>query len=141
MTKFNHPISFGLSRVKLPLIPITIGGYTLCVIVDTGATLSLIDNSVVDKLGDLVAIGSTSNVILGVNGDKSEVNRTATISFNVDKHSFSNVFICKSLYDTLSYIEEESNIQVHGIIGNDFLLANKWIIDYEKLGINSTLYK
>lgn len=29
-TKLIHPISYGLSRVKLPLIPISIGDYTTC---------------------------------------------------------------------------------------------------------------
>lgn len=34
-------------------------------------------------------------------------------------------------------IEEDSEIQVHGLLGTDFLINNKWIIDFKELNIHS----
>lgn len=133
--KFTFPISDGLTKTGLPLIPIMIGDYALCFIVDTGATLSLLDSSVADRLGDLAVKDDKSSFILGVDGKHRQAEKIATLTFEIDKHSFIHTFICESLFDALIKIEMESHIQVHGILGNDFLLKNKWIIDFDKLEI------
>lgn len=132
---FSFPISYGLTKAGLPLIPIMIGDYALCVIIDTGATLSLLDSSVADRLGDLVVKDDKSSFVLSIDGKHRQADKTATLSFKIDEHSFSHTFICESLFDALIKIEMESDIQVHGILGNDFLLSHKWIIDYERLEI------
>ena len=135
ITNFSFPISYGLTKAGLPLIPIMIGDYALCFIIDTGATLSLLDSSVADRLGDLSVKSDKSSFILGLDGKHRQVEKTATLSFKIEEHSFTQTFVCESLFDALIKIEMESDIQVHGILGNDFLLKNKWIIDYEKLEI------
>jgi hypothetical protein len=134
---FSFPISYGLSKTGLPLIPVQIGDYALCFIIDTGATLSLLDSSVADRLGDLANINNKSNFILGIDGKHREARHTATLSFQIDEYSFTHTFVCESLFEALIKFEIESDIQVHGILGNDFLLKNKWIIDFEKLEIYS----
>ena len=39
------------------------------------------------------------------------------------------------LGNAFSSIKNESGIEVHGILGNNFLVENKWIIDYGKFEI------
>ena len=135
---FSFPISYGLTKSGLPLIPIMIGDNALCFIIDTGATLSLLDSSVADRLGDLAVKDDKSSFILGVDGKHIQAEKTATLTFKIDEHSFTHTFVYESLFDALIKIEMESDIQVHGILGNDFLLKNKWIIDYDKLEIYSS---
>ena len=69
MTKISHPIGYGLKEAGLPIIPVTIGDYCISFIVDTGATVSLIDKSVADRLGELVVIKEESNYMLSVDGN------------------------------------------------------------------------
>lgn len=133
--KFTFPISDGLTKTGLPLIPIMIGDYALCFIIDTGATLSLLDSSVADRLGDLAVKDDKSSFVLSIDGKHRQAEKTVTLSFKIDEHSFTHTFVCESLFDALIKIEMESDIQVHGILGNDFLLSHKWIIDYERLEI------
>ncbi|MFS2357518.1 retroviral-like aspartic protease, partial [Bacteroides ovatus] len=42
-------------------------------------------------------------------------------------------FCVKPLLDAFKGIEDESGIQVQGLLGTDFLLENKWVINFEKL--------
>jgi predicted aspartyl protease len=70
---FSFLLDFGLSKTGLSLIPIQIGDYALFFIIDTGATLSILDNSVADRLGDLAEKNNKSNLILGVDGKHREV--------------------------------------------------------------------
>ncbi|MFR9514603.1 MAG: aspartyl protease family protein [Rikenellaceae bacterium] len=132
---FSYPIGYGLTKTGLPLIPIMIGDYALCFIIDTGATLSLLDSSVADRLGDLAVKDDKSSFVLSIDGKHRQAEKTVTLSFKIDEHSFTHTFVCESLFDALIKIEMESDIQVHGILGNDFLLSHKWIIDYERLEI------
>ena len=132
---FSFPISFGLSKTGLPLIPVQVGEYALCFIVDTGATLSLLDSSIADRLGDFATKNNKSSFILGIDGKHRELGHSTTLSFQIDEYSFTHTFVCESLFEALIKFEIESDIQVHGILGTDFLLKNKWIIDFEQLEI------
>ena len=135
MTKFSHPIGFGLKMAGLPLIPVMVGEFCLCFIIDSGATTSLIDSSVAERLGELAGISDESSYILSINGNYREVKQSAILSFRIEEIQFTHTFLCESLHDALIKIEIENDIPVHGILGNDFLLKNRWIIDYEKLEI------
>lgn len=35
--------------------------------------------------------------------------------------------------DVVQQIQEETGMQIHGILSTNFLLENKWIIDFENL--------
>ena len=133
----SFPISFGISKVGLPLVPIMIGDYALCLIIDTGSTLSLLDSSVADRLGDLAKNKNSNNCIVGIDGRYTQIEKSVDLTFNIGKHSFSHSFSCESLFEALIKFELESDIQVHGILGNDFLLKNKWIVDFNRLEVYS----
>ena len=42
-------------------------------------------------------------------------------------------FCVRPLLDAFKSIEDESGIQVHGLLGTDFLLENQWIVDFRTL--------
>ena len=109
----EHNLSFSISKVQLPLIIVKVKEKYICFILDTGSTCSLIDSTVVEYFKDIVEpVGDY--YINGIEGSKHKVDMI-------------------TLPDAFKSIEDESGIQVHALLGTDFLLENKWIIDFEKL--------
>lgn len=58
-----------------------------------------------------------------------------TLPFNFEGQVYKPRFCVKPLLNAFKGIEEDSGIQVHGLLGTDFLLENKWIINFDKLDI------
>lgn len=133
----EYHLSFGLRKAKLPIIPIEIKEQYLCFILDTGSTCSLIDSTVVEYFKDIVEpVGDY--YISGIEGTKHKVDMI-TLPFNFEGQIYKPKFCVRPLLDAFKSIEEENGIQVHGLLGTDFLLENKWIIDFNKLKIEYEL--
>lgn len=133
----NHSIIYGLNKTKLPIIPVEIEGKYLCFIIDTGSTCSLIDSNVVEYFKNIITPVGEYNVS-GIDGTKHKVD-VVTLPFSFEGQSYSPKFCVKPLLlDAFKGIEAESGIQIHGLLGTDFLMKNKWIIDFDKLMIKIT---
>lgn len=131
----RHSIIYGLNKTKLPIIPVEIKGKHLCFIIDTGNTCSLIDSNVVEYFKDIVTSVGDYN-ISGIDGNKHKVD-VVTLPFSFEGQSYSPNFCVKPLFEAVKGIETESGIQVHGLLGTDFLMENKWIIDFDKLVVTT----
>ena len=126
----EHNLSFSISKVQLPLIIVKVKEKYICFILDTGSTCSLIDSTVVEYFKDIVEpVGDY--YINGIEGSKHKVDMI-TLPFIFEGQMYKPKFCVKPLLDAFKSIEDESGIQVHAL-GTDFLLENKWIIDFEKL--------
>ena len=127
----EHNLSFSISKVQLPLIIVKVKEKYICFILDTGSTCSLIDSTVVEYFKDIVEpVGDY--YINGIEGSKHKVDMI-TLPFIFEGQIYKPKFCVKPLLDAFKSIEDESGIQVHALLGTDFLLENKWIIDFEKL--------
>ena len=126
-------LNYGLDKVKLPIIPIEIKGKYLCFIIDTGSTCSLIDSNVIEYFKDIATPVGDYN-ISGIDGIKHKVD-VVTLPFTFESRSYSPKFCVKPLLEAFKDIETESGIQVHGLLGTDFLMENRWIIDLDRLQI------
>ena len=131
-------LNYGLIKTGLPLIVIQIAECNLCFIVDTGANLSFIDSKVVDFIKDSILLSDKEIIVSGIDGNQIESNKEAKVTFKVNDYTFTHTFISKPLIESLKTVELESGIQIHGIIGNDFLIKYKWVIDFEKLEVYSS---
>lgn len=137
--QIEYPINYGLSKAGLPLIAVEMEGNNLCLLVDTGSTLNLLDKRVYDHLSkDKLDVSLTSDTIsnIGINGIEFKTPR-AKLLFKFEECFFKTKF---TIFDTsiaFNKVEEESGIQIHGILGNEFLIENGWVINFEKLTINS----
>jgi hypothetical protein len=132
----SYPISYGLKNTGLPLIVVEINQQNLCFLLDTGSNKNLIDQRVYEFFKEQVETVGCST-ILGLEGNKQD-SAVIKLNFNFENHSYStnfNVFDSSNAFGT---IEDESDIQIHGIIGNEFFIENEWIIDFEKLTVYST---
>lgn len=131
----EYHLSFGLHKAKLPIIPIEIKEQYLCFILDTGSTCSLIDSTVVEYFKDIVEpVGDYC--ISGIEGTKHKVDIVA-LPFNFEGQIYKPKFCVKPLLDAFKSIENESGIQVQGLLGTDFLLENKWILNFNKLRVTT----
>lgn len=131
----NYPLPYGLDKAKLPIIIVEIEDKHLCFILDTGSTCSLIDSNVVEYFKDIVEpIGDYC--ISGIDGTKHKVD-VIILPFNFECYTYKSKFCVQPLSDAFKDIEEESGIQVYGLLGTDFLIDNQWIIDFKKLNIYS----
>ena len=124
-------LSYGICKTKLPIILVEIEDKYLCFILDTGSTCSLIDSSVVEYFKDIVEpVGDYC--ISGIEGTKHKVDMI-TLPFNFEGQVYKLRFCVRPLLDAFKSIEDESGIQVHGLLGTDFLLENQWIVDFRTL--------
>ena len=124
-------LSYGICKTKLPIILVEIEDKYLCFILDTGSTCSLIDSSVVEYFKDIVEpVGDYC--ISGIEGTKHKVDIVA-LPFNFEGQVYKPRFCVRPLLDAFKSIEDESGIQVHGLLGTDFLLENQWIVDFRTL--------
>ena len=124
-------LSYGICKTKLPIILVEIEDKYLCFILDTGSTCSLIDSSVVEYFKDIVEpVGDYC--ISGIEGTKHKVDMI-TLPFNFEGQVYKPRFCVRPLLDAFKRIEDESGIQVHGLLGTDFLLENQWIVDFRTL--------
>ena len=113
----EYHLSFGLHKAKLPIIPIEIKEQYLCFILDTGSTCNLIDSTVVEYFKDIVEpVGDYC--ISGIEGTKHKVDIVA-LPFNFEGQIYKPKFCVKPL------------------LGTDFLLENKWILNFNKLRVTT----
>lgn len=130
----HYSLCYGLNSTRLPIILVDIKGEHLCFILDTGSTCSLIDSTVVEYFKDIVEpVGDY--FISGIEGTKHKVDMI-TLPFNFEGQVYKPKFCVKPLLDAFSGIEKESGIQVHGLLGTDFLLENQWIISFNNLTLS-----
>lgn len=133
--KLNFPLPYGLKKVGLPLIPIEINKQNLCFLLDTGSNKNLIDQRVYDFFREQVeTVGSST--ILGLEGNKQD-STIIKLSFNFENHYFTTNFNVFDSTAAFGAIEKDSDIQIHGILGNEFFIENEWVLDFEKLTIYS----
>lgn len=133
MTKNEITLSYGLNKTGLPLIVIQINQQYLCFLLDTGSNKNLIDQRVFEYFkGYFETVGNGS--IFGLDGNKTET-PIVKLDFNFESNTYSAKFSVIDLEKSFGTIEKESEIQIHGILGNEFFIENEWIIDFVNLNL------
>lgn len=127
-------ISNSINCVGLPII-VTSSKPHLNFIVDTGSNLNFIFDFVHDGLENhFVPIESTTTETISVNGkieDSPVVKGTLEFDGKVSEVEFSVI----NADDVVKRFQEKNGFQLHGFLGVPFLVANKWILDFDKMEI------
>ena len=58
-------------------------------------------------------------------------------TFNFEGMDYTSTFSILEANEAISQVQDETGVQIHGVLGIKFLLENKWIVDFEKLEIKS----
>lgn len=126
------PMKVGIKGFLIPTISLSCNNHELTFIVDTGATSNMITHTIYDmgkKIKDIepyIMKGLVSSYLA----------KECELEFQI-KMSYAGRLIKHIFFDVFTFIEHGSAISktsvlnaVHGLIGNDFIHKNKWIIDF-----------
>ncbi len=130
----SYPISYGLNKIGLPLIVVDVGeDESLCFLLDTGSTQNMLEYKVIQYFArDITLLGETT--IMGMEGIRKKV-LTLMFSFNVQGKEYNTEFCMFEENQSFLSMQENLGSPVHGILGSNFFIENKWIIDYHKMEV------
>lgn len=132
----SFPITYGLIKTGLPLIPVLVGGQVLCFLIDTGATHNIIFGFVYEHFKSEFTMLDEQQSLMGVEG-KQKSTPTVEATINIEGHTVTSTFSILDTSDAIKHVQEDTGVQLHGILGVKFLMENKWILDFEKLEARS----
>ncbi|MBQ2969824.1 MAG: retroviral-like aspartic protease [Bacteroidaceae bacterium] len=127
----NHSLSEGLLKLSMPLVKARVCGVNLTFLIDTGSTHNVIASFVYEQIRNAFMITGESNKVMGVDGKYQDViivNATLEIE-GVELKSDFNVV---DMSDAVMQLQDETGLQLHGLLGIPFLMDNKCIIDFDK---------
>ena len=122
-----------INSIGLPFI-VTSDKPHLCFLIDTGSTHNIIFSFVLEALKEkFESIPSTIELsgIEGTNITSKQVK--GKVEFEGIESEVRFVVLAEN--KSISQIQNETGVQVHGILGVPFLTQNKWIIDFKNLTI------
>ncbi len=132
----EYPIHYGLEKAGLPLILTTENPKNLCFLIDTGSTNNVVFDFVYEHFNDYFTLTSDSQNIMGIDGSlKPTIIVNAELQF--DDIRYKAPFVVLEANDAIMQVQEESGIQIHGILGIPFLLDNKLVLNFNNLKIQS----
>ena len=132
----EYPIHYGLEKAGLPLILTTENPKNLCFLIDTGSTNDVIFDFVYEHFKSHFTIIPECQNIMGIDGSlKPTIIVNADLQF--DDLRYKAPFSVVEANDAIMRVQEETSIQIHGVLGVPFLVENKCLIDFDKLVIKS----
>ena len=116
-----------LKYFGLPILPLEVMGKMDLFVADTGSNVNMISSELKDELlQSLTSVGKQST--LGIGGDSE--NELYELPYSIDGITFSAVF--GTLDGTFQVLEEEYGIKVSGLLGTEFMIRHKVIIDFSE---------
>ena len=129
----TFPLNHGLHKVGLPLIVVNIFDHNVCLMLDTGSNRNIIDHRIYDHFIDRLKQSDTSSEVYTLNG--ASVGITIDVPFRFEEHDYHEPFLCTEAGNTFDKINEETGIQIHGMLGNRFFLKHGWVLDFEQIKV------
>ena len=124
----EFPLSLGLQKAGSPLI--ISENNNLCFLLDTGATHNVIFNYVYEHFKEEFKRLDKNQFIMGIEGNYQET-PIVEATFNFEGVDYTSSFSVLEASDAMQQVQKETGIQIHGILGVQFLLENKWILDFK----------
>lgn len=127
----NYSFELGMQEARIPLIGIFCKEISepLIFIVDTGSNASLMFPNAYTRLNESIKILDKKNELMGVGGIKDETTMSE-VSFHIGETNFTHQFELFDSTDVVESFSESTQIEIHGIIGTDFLIKHNVSLDY-----------
>lgn len=125
-------LNFGLEKIGMPLILTSGKKKNVCFLIDTGSTYNTLFSFVYEHFKDDFRIIEENQKTMGIESHFQD-STTVEGTFNFDGTEYTSTFEVVKANDTITQLQEETGMQLHGILGIPFLMENKWKIDFEKM--------
>ena len=125
-------LNFGMEKTGMPLILTSGKKKNVCFLIDTGSTHNTLFSFVYEHFKDDFRIIEEDQKTMGIES-RFQDSTTVEGTFNFDGTEYTSTFAVVKANDAIAKIQEETGVQLHGILGIPFLMENKWKIDFEKM--------
>lgn len=132
----KFPLTFSLQKVGLPLILTSGKLKNLCFLIDTGSTHNCLFDFVYEHFKEEFKLLEDSSGVMGIEGHYKEC-PTIEATFTFESADCTSTFSVLSASEAIRQIQDETGVQIHGILGIPFLTENKCVIDFENLTIKT----
>ena len=130
----EFPLALGLEKVGLPLILTSGKLKNICFLIDTGSTHNTLFDFVYEHFKNEFKLLDCSCKTMGIEGHYRET-PVIEATFNFEGTDYTSTFAVLDATDAITQVQEETGIQIHGVLGIEFLIENKWIIDFETYNV------
>lgn len=137
-TKYKYNISFKTSMqlTDYPILILKSNDVQLNFLVDTGSSFSQIDSNALEGCCYEILKNNGFRYSTGAGSAKIEAGVLA-INLDLENHNLNTYMAFKDMSDVFKPIKDKNGVNINGILGTDFLNANKFVIDFEKYLIRS----
>ena len=119
-----------LIQIGLPLLIVKAQAKNLCFLLDTGSNINVLDRRVAEFFQ--LSGGTDKQRQFGIDGELRTTD-VVELAFSLEEQEYKANFSVMDLSSAFGKVEEESGIQIHGLLGCSFMEQQKWILDFEKL--------
>lgn len=119
-----------LTQVGLPLILVKAQAQYLCFLLDTGSNINVLDKRVAEFFQ--LSGRTVQQQQFGIDGTLQTTD-VVKLTFSLEEREYKADFSVMDLSSAFGKVEEESGIQIHGLLGCSFMEQQKWVLDFEKL--------
>ena len=119
-----------LTQVGLPLILVKAQAQYLCFLLDTGSNINVLDKRVAEFFQ--LSGGTAQQHQFGIDGTL-QITDVVKLTFSLEEREYETDFSVMDLSSAFGTVEEESGIQIHGLLGCSFMEQQKWVLDFENL--------
>ena len=123
-------LQVSIFKVGLPLLIVKAQAKNLCFLLDTGSNINVLDKRVAEFFR--LPAGSTQHRQFGIDGTL-QITDVVKLTFSLEEREYKADFSVMDLSSAFGKVEEESDIQIHGLLGCSFMEQQKWVLDFEKL--------
>lgn len=123
-------IDFLFQPLDIPLLIVKAQAKNLCFLLDTGSNINVLDRRVAEFFQ--LSGGTAKQRQFGIDGELRTTD-IVELAFSLEEQEYKANFSVMDLSSAFGKVEEESGIQIHGLLGCSFMEQQKWILDFERL--------
>lgn len=127
----QYSIKEAIQKLCMPLVTAKVYGIDLTFLIDTGATHNVIASFVYEQIKNAFIITGETNRVMGVDGIYQDVIIVNT-TLEIDRVELKSNFNVVEMSDAVIQLQDETGLQLHGMLGIPFLIDNKIFIDFNK---------
>ena len=125
----NFSFRNAFDLLGLPVLVFKQGDVKLRFILDTGSSVSVIDEKSVESI-KYETLDKVGNMVDANGGEK--VLQYCSFKFTCEDKEFENEFVVNDMTNVKRSVKESNGVDIDGLIGSDFFNKYKYIIDFNK---------